>query len=147
MLCEITGVSRSGYYRWVNSEVLREEREKKGREDFELVLKAYNQRGYSKGARGIYMCMLHWEEPVVMNVKKIRRLMDKYGLVCPIRKANPYKRMAKALKTNHTAENILNREFTSHGARKVLLTDITYIPYAGTFCYLSTIMDAYTMQI
>lgn len=76
MLCEITGVSRSGYYRWVNSEVLREEREKKGREDFELVLKAYNQRGYSKGARGIYMCMLHWEKPVVMNVKKIRRLMD-----------------------------------------------------------------------
>ena len=82
-----------------------------------------------------------------MNVKKIRRLMDKYGLVCPIRRANPYRRTAEALKTNHTAENILNREFTSHGARKVLLTDITYIPYAGTFCYLSTIMDAYTKQI
>ena len=112
MLCGIAGVSRSGYYRWVNAADVREEREKKDREDFEQVLKAYNQRGYSKGARGIYMCMVHWEPPVVMNVKKIRRLMDKYGLVCPIRKANPYRRMAKALKTNCVADNILERRFT-----------------------------------
>ena len=101
MLCEIAGVSRSGYYRWVNAAEVREEREKKDRGDFGLVRKAYNQRGYSKGARGIYMCMVHWEPPVVMNVKKIRRLMDKYGLVCPIRKATPYRRMAKALKTGN----------------------------------------------
>lgn len=147
MLCEIAGVSRSGYYRWVKSEAARREREKKDREDFELVLKDYHQRGYSKGARGIYMCMLHWEEPVVMNLKKIRRLMNKYGLICPIRKANPYRRMAKAIQTNQVAENILNRKFMEHGARKVLLTDITYIPYEGTFCYLSTILDAYTKQI
>lgn len=147
MLCDIAGVSRSGYYRWIRAEKTREEREKRDREDFELIVKAYNQRGYSKGARGIYMCMLHWEEPVVMNLKKIRRLMDKYGLICPIRKANPYRRMAKAIKTNHVAENLLNREFTGHGARNVLLTDITYIPYNGTFCYLSTILDAYTKQI
>lgn len=147
MLCGIAGVSRSGYYRWVNAAGVREEREKKDREDFELVLRAYNQRGYSKGARGIYMCMIHWEPPVVMNIKKIRRLMDKYGLECPIRKANPYRRMAKALKTSHTAENLLERKFREYGPRKVLLTDITYIPYNGTFAYLSTILDAYTKQI
>lgn len=29
----------------------------------------------------------------------------------------------------------------------VLLTDITYLPYNGTFAYLSTILDAYTKQI
>lgn len=147
MLCEIAGVSRSGYYKWIKSAGIREEREKKDREDFELVLKAYNQRGYSKGARGIYMCMVHWERPVVMNLKKIRRLMDKYGLKCPVRKANPYRRMAKALKTNHVADNLLNRRFTEYGPRKVLLTDITYLPYNGTFAYLSTVLDAYTKQI
>lgn len=103
MLCDIAGVSRSGYYRWVKTEDVRLQRENKDRESFELILKAYNQRGYSKGARGIYMCMIHWEEPVVMNLKKIRRLMNKYGLVCPIRKANPYRRMAKAIKTNNVA--------------------------------------------
>ena len=93
------------------------------------------------------MCMIHWETPVVMNIKKIRRLMDKYGLECPIRKANPYRRMAKALKTNHVADNLLNRKFTEYGPRMVLLTDITYIPYNGVFAYLSTILDAYTRQV
>lgn len=29
MLCETAGVSRSGYYRWVNAADIREEREKK----------------------------------------------------------------------------------------------------------------------
>ncbi|MEX0052934.1 IS3 family transposase [Clostridium butyricum] len=147
MLCDIAGVSRSGYYRWIKAEDVRWEKENKDRESSDLILKAYNQRGYSKGARGIYMCMIHWKEPVIMNLKKIRRLMNKYGLVCPIRKANPYRRMAKAMKTSNVAKNILNREFTEHGPRKVLLTDITYIPYNSTFCYLSTILDAYTKQI
>ena len=39
------------------------------------------------------MCLLHRDPAVIMNLKKIRRLMDKYGLMCPIRKANPYRRM------------------------------------------------------
>ena len=147
MLCDIAGVSRSGYYRWINAAEAREEKERRDREDFELILKAYNQRGYSKGARSIYMCMVHWNPPVVMNVKKIRRLMDKYGLMCPIRRANPYRRMARAIKTNNIADNLLERKFTEYGPRKVLLTDITYIPYNGTFAYLSTILDAYTKQV
>ena len=39
MLCDIAGVSRSGYYRWINAAGVREEREQKDREDFELILK------------------------------------------------------------------------------------------------------------
>lgn len=41
------------------------------------------------------------------------------------------------------------RPFTDgySGRGSVLLTDITYIPYNGTFCYLSTILDAYTKQV
>lgn len=147
MLCDIAGVSRSGYYRWVNAAEHREKQELKDRADFEIILKAYNHRGYSKGAKGIYMHLIHQEEPIVMNLKKIRRLMKKYNLICPIRKANPYRRMAKALKTSNIAENLVNREFTKYGPRKILLTDITYIPYNEKFCYLSTILDAFTKQI
>ena len=83
-----------------------------------------------------------------MNLKKIRRLMSKYGLMCPIRKANPCRRMAKALKTSNVASNLLNREFREHGARNILLTDITYIIYCGgQRCYMSTILDAYTKEL
>lgn len=147
MLCEIANVSRSGYYNWVASEKNRELKEEQDRKDFEIILLAYNYKGYNKGARGIYMRLLHMDPPIIMNVKKIRRLMKKYNLFCPIRKANPYRRMAKALKTNNVADNLLNREFKLHGPRTILLTDITYLPYNGTKCYLSTILDAYTKEI
>lgn len=147
ILCDIAKVSRSGYYRWVNAEEKRKELEEKDRRDFEIILEAYKYRGYDKGARGIYMRLLHMNPPVIMNIKKIRRLMKKYNLFCPIRKANPYRRMAKALQTNNVADNILNREFKNHGPRIVLLTDITYIPYNNTRCYLSTILDAFTKEV
>jgi transposase InsO family protein len=55
--------------------------------------------------------------------------------------------MAKALKTNVVAPNIVKREFKSHGPRQVLLTDITYIRLNDAFCYLSVIIDAFTMQV
>ena len=146
-LCETAGVSRSGYYRWLSAAGAREKREAQDREDFELILEAYRHRGYQKGARSIYMSLLHRDPPVVMNVKKIRRLMDKYGLSCPIRKANPYRRMAKALGTSNVADNLLKREFRKHGPRMILLTDITYLPYNGVFAYLSTVLDAFTKQV
>lgn len=147
MLCEISGVSRSGYYDWLNNAEKRAERERRDQEDFDLILSIYKKRGYAKGARSIYMGLLHLDPPVIMNIKKIRRLMDKFNLKCPIRKANPYRRMAKALRTNLVADNLLQREFKVYGPRIVLLTDITYIHYNETFAYLSTILDAYTKQI
>lgn len=147
MLCSTAGVSRQGYYYWLRTKDVRNEREEQDRKDFGLILEAYNFRGYAKGIRGIHMRLLHLETPVVMNHKKIKRLMRKYGLECPIRQANPYRRIQKALATENTAENVLDREFRKHGARKILLTDITYIPFQGKFCYLSTILDAYTKQV
>ena len=77
-LCELAGVSRSGYYNWVRSERARETREQRDRADFEWILEAYRFRSYAKGARGIHMRLLHMG--VRMNVKKIRRLMRKYRL-------------------------------------------------------------------
>jgi transposase InsO family protein len=113
--------------------------------DFQLILEAYQFRGYDKGVWGIYMRLLRMG--VRMNHKKIRRLMRKYELRCPIRKANPYRRMAKAIRTSAVADNLVKREFRQHGPRTVLLTDITYIPVAGKYCYLSVITDAYTKQV
>ena len=143
-LCEIAGVSTSGYYNWVNSQDNRDKKEAHDREDFELILEAYNFRGYKKGVLSINMRLLHMG--IVMNPKKIRRLMRKYNLFCPIRKPNPYRQMAKALRTNNVADNLLNREFESRGPRMVLLTDITYIGFQDGFLYLSTILDAYTKE-
>lgn len=145
-MCDATVVSRSGYYRWLKAIDTRKLREDQDRIDFDLILDAYKFRGYDKGSRGIYMRLLN--QGIRMNRKKIQRLMNKYGLRCPIRKANPYRRMAKAMKTDTVSENLVNREFRRHGPGKVLLTDITYLFYnRGNKAYLSVIKDAYTKQV
>ena len=145
-LCSIAGVSRSGFYRWQTARPLRESREEADEADFALILEAYQFRGYAKGARSIHMRLLH--QNTLMNLKKIRRLMRKYHLICPIRRTNPYKQMARDMRTNTVAPNVLNREFLLHGPRKVLLTDITYLFYrGGNCCYLSTVLDAFTREI
>lgn len=145
-LCETAGVSRSGYYRWLNAIDIRALREKQDKENFEQILEAYKFRGYDKGSRGIHMRLLN--QGIRMNRKKIQRLMSKYNLKCKIRKANPYRRMAKAMKTDRISENLVNREFQGHGPGRILLTDITYLFYNhGDKAYLSVIKDACTKRV
>ncbi|MBX4262931.1 IS3 family transposase (plasmid) [Clostridium estertheticum] len=146
LLCQTAEVSRSGYYQWQNNVDTRNEKEELDKKDFELILEAYKFRGYDKGSRGIHMRFLN--QGIRMNRKKIHRLMNKYKLMCPIRKANPYRRMAKAMKTNNISENLVNREFQEHGPGMILLTDITYLFYNhGNKAYLSVIKDACTKQV
>ena len=146
-LCEYAGVSRSGYYSWIQNQGKISENEIKDRKDFEIILKAFNYRGYAKGVNGIYIRLKR--EGIIFNKKKIRRLMRKFNLNCPIRKPNPYKRMLKSMQTSNYAPNILNREFEAHGPRYVLLTDITYLFFGPKRIkvYLSVIKDAYTKEI
>ncbi len=127
---------------------MREKREQKDRKDFTLILEAFQHRGIDKGARGIQMRLLHCETPVVMNLKKIRRLMAKYNLVCPIRKPNPYKQMARRRQKSTIAKNIVNRKFESFKPREAFSTDITYLFYnhGHNVCYLSMIRDTCTHE-
>lgn len=144
-LCSLAGIARSGYYRYLSSKDTFNDKDIQDQADFQMILAAYHFRGYDKGVWGIYMRLLRMG--ILMNHKKIRRLMRKYHLFCPIRKANPYRRMAKAMRTNAIADNRVRREFKQHGPRAILLTDITYIPLKEGFCYLSVIIDAFTMQV
>jgi transposase InsO family protein len=74
--------------------------------------------------------------------------MKKYTIICPIRKANPYKKIAKATKEHRTLKNTFNREFKQEISWKVLLTDITDLTYGnGKRVYLSTIKDSSTGEI
>lgn len=74
--------------------------------------------------------------------------MKKYNIICPHRKANPYRRMMKATKEHIVLHNLLNREFKQNPPRKVLLTDISYLFFKnGQKAYLSTILDASTNEI
>lgn len=146
-LCKYIGVSKSGYYNYFKNEYKRNIQDEKDTADFDLILKAYKFKSRKKGSRQIKM-VLENEFDTIMNLKKIRRLMKKFNLVCPIRKANPYRRIMKATREHSTCENLVNRNFKPGTPYNVLLTDITYLFYGNNKkCYLSTIKDAQTNEI
>lgn len=148
-LCKIAGVSRSGYYNYFSLQS-KEQRDKRDDEDDivkENILKAFNFKGRKKGARQIKMT-LEGQYNITYNLKRIRRIMKKYDILCPIRRANPYKKMIKATLEHRVLPNMLNREFKQNIPGKVLLTDITYLYYGkGQKAYLSTIKDGSTNEI
>jgi len=146
-LCEMASVSRSGYYNYLKSIEKRNNKEQRDLGLKDIILKAFTYRGYKRGSRSIKM-LLEQESGLVMSRKCIQRIMRKYSITCPIRKANPYRRMMKATKEHSVVPNLLNREFKQGVVGKVLLTDITYLTY-GTSCraYLSTIKDGSTNEI
>lgn len=146
-LCVLSGVSRSGYYSHLKSIGTRELREKYDEILKNIILEAFNYRGYKKGSRSIKMFIQN-KFGIILNRKCIQRIMRKFNIICPIRKANPYRRMAKAVKEHRVIENKLNREFKQNVAGKVLLTDITYLKYSNSqTAYLSTIKDGSTNEI
>lgn len=145
--CKILDVSRSGYYNYINSVDIRKQRDNQDLFTKNLILKAFNRRGYKKGSRSIKM-ILENEYNVIYSLKKIQRIMKKYEIICPHRKTNPYKKIAKATKEHRTVSNLLERNFKQGTPGLVLLTDITYLPYGeNDMAYLSTILDAATGEI
>ncbi|USK68492.1 IS3 family transposase [Peribacillus asahii] len=148
-LCEVSSVSRSGYYNYFSQKSV-EQRKRKDEKDKvakDLILKAFHFKGRMKGARQIKMT-LAGQFQCVFNLKRIRRIMKKYNIFCPIRKANPYRRMMKATQEHRVVPNLLNRWFRQEIPGKVLLTDITYLNYQnGQRAYLSVIKDGSTGQI
>ena len=146
-LCEAATVSRSGYYNYIKSINKPTSKEERDIQLKDIIMKAYNHRGYKKGSRSIKM-VLEQDFNIILNRKCIQRIMRKYNIKCPIRKANPYRRMMKATREHTVVQNLLNREFKQGLVGKVLLTDITYLPYGeSNMAYLSTIKDASTNEI
>jgi len=148
-LCKISGVSRSGYYNYFSSksQKAREKRDMKDALVRDIILNAFNFKRRKKGARQIKMT-LQGQFGILYNLKRIRRIMKKYDIVCPIRKSNPYRRIMKATQEHRVLPNLLNRQFKQNIPGKVLLTDITYLFYGnGRKAYLSTVKDGSTNEI
>lgn len=147
-LIEIAGVSRSGYYNYFSekSEHNRYIKFEKETKDIELVVNKFNEGGFKKGSRQIKKQLEF--EGIVMNLKKILRIMRQNNLTTKITRINPYKRMMKAIEENSYAPNLVNREFNKYAPGELILTDITYLYYGNSQrAYLSAIKDCTTKQI
>lgn len=136
LFCSIAGVSKSGYYKWLEHA----DEEESDRDDYVLIKEIFTKGRGKYGWRTIQM-KLKDEKGVIMNHKKIQRIKIKYCLFTKIRKVNPYKAIMKKTMEHRVFENVLNREFNQPTPYKVFGTDITYIPFNHRMAYLSIIKD------
>jgi len=142
MMCRICNVSKSGYYQWFRNS----EEPEKDYDDYLLIKKVFEDGKKKLGFRSVQM-NLKTEKQVIMNHKKIIRIMNKYHLFCKIRRRNPYKNIMKKSQEHRTFENALSRNFNQAIPFKVFCTDITYIPFNYRFAYLSVVKDIASGEI
>ncbi|WP_088088267.1 IS3 family transposase [Bacillus sp. OV166] len=142
LLCEVAGIARSAYYKWLNrTPSVREIRN----EEIIKEMKALHEK--VDGIYGYRQMTLNmnrkFEED--LNHKRIYRLMKISGLESVIRKK---KKRYKPSTPQHVAENVLNREFTAEKPNEKWVTDVTEFKYGQSKkAYLSAIRDLYDGSI
>ena len=83
-----------------------------------------------------------------INLKKIKRIKQKFELTTVIRRRNKFRALFKQGEESKVAPNLVQRNFTSDGEEIVLTTDITELKFAfGQRAYLSAVKDLRTKEI
>lgn len=135
-LCEIIGIQRSSYYKWLNRK--ESDNEKFNKEMLSKIKDAYEEKNGILGYRQMTI-KLNREHDLKVNYKRIYRLMHILNLksVCRRKRKNYIKSTPEI-----TAENVLNREFESNEFGTKWLTDVTEMKYGlQSKAYLSAILD------
>ena len=142
-LCEIYGVSRSGYYKWLKraGQLNRYEKTHKILDSYVLdVHSHYPMMGYRQ-IRDKLRLEFDWivSDPTVW--KSMRRL----GI-------HGYTRRRKAAATGTNLEhirysNVLNRNFKAEKPMQKIVTDVTYIKHNGKWYYLAGYLDLFNNEI
>lgn len=147
-MCSLADVSESGYYKWLKSTDTRKVNLENELVDYQLIKEIFMQENETAGFRTIVM-QLFQQYKIVMNHKKVIRIMNKYGLICKIRRKKFYGNTFNKQRIENTYGNLLNTTFDCTNPTTVFHTDITYIKYAHgrKTAYLSAIKDEATREI
>ena len=137
-MCAALDIRRSTYYKYRNSE----DRDYYDyliiREIFEESRDTYGFRRVLEGVRIKY--------GVILNHKKVRRIMDKYGLI-PRYYRVPRNDTGRQRKEENVRDNLLKRDFRADSPDQKWCTDVTYLIFDGHRAYLSSIIDLYDRKI
>lgn len=144
LLCEVSQVSRSGYYKWIS----RKASPNKDHGIEEKILDVYTKSKKVYGYRRIKFALERtWG--LIVNHKKVIRLMKKLDIRSVIRRKRFKYINPKNLDQGKVEPNILNRDFKASKLNEKWVTDITYLYYGSTRkkMYLSALKDLYNNEI
>ncbi|MBQ9155084.1 MAG: IS3 family transposase [Solobacterium sp.] len=146
-ILSLIGISKSSFYaclKNVSYGMHDEARDLQDEEDIKVIQEVIDYKGYPKGTRMIYM-MMKKITGKQFSINKIRRLKRKYGIACPVRKANVNRRAAQKLLEKNRKGNHLKRTFRLHRPHEVYLSDITYLDFGNNKrAYGSAVRDSVT---
>ena len=138
IILECFGVKRSTFYRWKQECKNSQKRDEIADKIEQLCMENHFIYGYRTITR-----LLKKVYNLVVNRKKVYRIMKEKGCLCRVRPkkgpklGNPY----------HVTDNKLDRDFHADKPMEKLVTDITYLYFGNCRLYLSSIMDLYNREI
>lgn len=137
----VLGVSTSGYYAWRNREP-----SKRAQDDAMLTESIRAIHAYSRGTYGAPR--IHAElkdQGVRIGYKRVSRLMraaDLRGVTRRRRKSTTVRKPGP-----RAAPDLVERDFTASRTDQLWIADITYVPTAAGFLYLSVVLDAFSRRV
>lgn len=134
--CLAVGVSRKWYNAWLNKTPVETDAALLNKVQ-EIALKP--RYGY----RRVTAKLRREETPIVVNHKKILRIMQEHHLTVKKRVFKP-----RTTNSNHAYKKYLNlvKDLQETGLNQVWVGDITYLWAGEKFAYLATILDRYSRK-
>lgn len=137
-MCEVLNISKRTYYKYRNSE-------DKDYYDYLIIKEIFEESKNTYGSRRIVEG-LKIKYGVIINRKKVQRIMNKYYLKPRYYKEPKHDNNTRRLEEN-IKPNLLKRNFETDKLNQKWCTDITYLIYKGQRAYLSSIIDLYDSKI
>lgn len=140
-LCNVLGVSESGYFAWKGRPASRRQNE-------DLVLLAHIRAQFATSNETYGAPRMHVElreDGLAVGRHRVARLMRDNGL-----KALQKRRYKKTTDSNHggpVAANLLDQDFACDGPDQKWGADISYIWTAEGWLYLAIVLDLYSRRI
>ena len=141
VMCDVLGVSYSGYHAWRSRPVSARDIENKYVVE---RLKHYHQ--LSRKTYGIIRLQDDLrDEGININRKRISRLKRENDIYPKQRKR--FVTTTDSRHENPIADNVLQRKFNPEEKDAVWVSDITYLPLKTGWIYLATIIDLYSRRV
>ena len=137
-MCAVLEISPKTYYKYRN-------KEDPDYYDYLVIKEIFDDSKGTYGYRRIVDGLLQ-KYGVIMNGKKVLRIMKKYNLMAEYIKKSKKKHKNERIE-NNVKPNLLNRNFTTDAPNKVWDTDVTYLIFKSARAYLSTIIDLYDRRV
>lgn len=140
-MCDLFGVSTSGYYDWLRRKPSKQE--KKRKQLLEDVIRVHTESRNVYGSPKITE-QLH-KEGIQVSERTVQRLMGIAEISS--KTAKKFKVTTSSNHNNPIYPNLLQQNFTTDAPGKVWVADITYVWTREGFLYLASVMDLFSRKI